>query len=255
VEQEVAPDVREAPPEVQREAEAPLEVGREAAPVAEEAQPPLPRVVLPEVEREVAPEVSEASEAPLRVGREAIAPPAPEAPAAEVEPQPPLGLEREVLARAESRAHLPLAEPLRPARGFEQEEEHVEAPEDLRKPPPATPTRPPTHMAMLRPPQARFADEGQVGVAQAWRPELPLPTTPQLPTGEMLQREALAISMDLAPPPRRVEVVQRAEMEMTPAAEPAEEEESGTDLDNLARQVYPLIKRMLAIERERRFSR
>jgi hypothetical protein len=165
-------------------------------------------------------------------------------------------LEEEVLARAELRAHLPLTEPLRPARGVEPEEEHVEAPKDLRKPPPATQIRPSTHMPVLRPPQVRFEGEAEVGVAQARSDGLPLPPTPQLPTGEMLQREALAISMDLAPPPRRVEVVQRAEEELITSDVSGEGKETKElNLDDLARQIYPLIKRMLAVDRERRFSR
>jgi hypothetical protein len=44
----------------------------------------------------------------------------------------------------------------------------------------------------------------------------------------------------------------------TPEATPETGEESaetGADLDHLARQIYPLIKRMLAVERERRSGR
>jgi hypothetical protein len=72
----------------------------------------------------------------------------------------------------------------------------------------------------------------------------------------MIQREALAISMDLAPPPRRVDVVQRALVEEeTSVSEVPGGEQPEANLDELARQIYPLIKRMLAVERERRFSR
>jgi hypothetical protein len=50
--------------------------------------------------------------------------------------------------------------------------------------------------------------------------------------------------------PGEVSVVQRAEEE-PPEAGPAEEPAPGLNLDDLARQIFPLIKRKLAVERER----
>jgi hypothetical protein len=65
----------------------------------------------------------------------------------------------------------------------------------------------------------------------------------------------LDISLDLAPSPRRVEVVQRTEGEAATEEPTTKEEKQGVDLDDLARQIYPLIKRMLAVEQERRSAR
>jgi len=50
--------------------------------------------------------------------------------------------------------------------------------------------------------------------------------------------------------------VQR-EVKTTPATGQAaeKEEKSAPDLDHLARQIYPILKRMLAVERERRSGR
>jgi hypothetical protein len=47
------------------------------------------------------------------------------------------------------------------------------------------------------------------------------------------------------------EIVQRSIVTQPEKGRAAEEEEPELDLDDLAREVYPLIKRMLAIERER----
>ncbi|UCC86440.1 MAG: hypothetical protein JSV81_16535 [Anaerolineales bacterium] len=258
-----APDLplvqRAVPPEVEIKPEAPdLPPPQPEAPPAREARPEAPDLPLVQREARVPPQVVKETqpppEPPLPESEPEAALPTSEAPAAEVEPQLPLGLEREVLARAQARAHLPLIEPLRPARGLEPEEEHVETPQDLRKPPPVSQIRPSTPMPVLRLPQVRLGGEGEAGVAPARSDGQPLPPAPRLSAGDMLQREALAISMDLAPPPRRVEVVQRLEGEVETV--PSQAAEGGKpDLDRLARQVYPLIKRMLAVERERRFSR
>lgn len=82
--------------------------------------------------------------------------------------------------------------------------------------------------------------------------ELPLPPLGRSPLPGVVQRQASS----LAGP----EVIFRQEeatagtTEATP--ETGEESaETGADLDHLARQIYPLIKRMLAVERERRSGR
>jgi len=73
-------------------------------------------------------------------------------------------------------------------------------------------------------------------------PALQPPLTPAIATGEI---EGGAI-------------VQRAEVEGAAAGQESGgksgEQGSGLDLDHLARQIYPIIKHMLAIERERRYG-
>jgi hypothetical protein len=263
--EEVPPVVIEAgppsPPVVMREevTELPKAPSPEQEPPVAEAEAPGPPVIQRQVAPEPPPEAAEAQAPPAEEAPPSREVPAPAPRPAVAEPltEPPAGLEEEVLARAQARAHLPLTEPLRPARGVEPEleEERVEAAEDLRRP------LPPTQVAMPRPPQvqARFGEEGAVGVVRTGRPEVPLPLAPQPPAGELVQREPLAISMDLAPPLRRVEVVQRdvavEEEEETSITEAPGVEEPKANLDDLARQIYPIIKRMLAVERERWFSR
>jgi hypothetical protein len=121
--------------------------------------------------------------------------------------------------------------------------------------------------------QARFADRGVVmpvsklvpgraepahaGPARppAWGGEFPLPPVSRPAPATLIQRQPVVPSVDLAAAARGAEFVQRAvelppETGLTPRGEGPE-----LDLDHLARQVYPLIKRMLAVERERRSAR
>jgi hypothetical protein len=53
-------------------------------------------------------------------------------------------------------------------------------------------------------------------------------------------------------------IVQRTEVEGAAAGQESAskpgEQRPGLDLDHLARQIYPIIKHMLAIERERRYG-
>jgi hypothetical protein len=49
-------------------------------------------------------------------------------------------------------------------------------------------------------------------------------------------------------------IVQRAATTVATAPSPAAVEPSTVDLEQLARRIYPILKRMLAVERERRFS-
>ncbi|MBI1878920.1 MAG: hypothetical protein HYR94_12005, partial [Chloroflexi bacterium] len=78
--------------------------------------------------------------------------------------------------------------------------------------------------------------------------ELPLPPVSRPVSPASVQRQvdsSLEVAMNAQP----TNLVQRVE-ETPPAVE-----SSQVDLDHLAQQVYPLIKRMLAVERERRSSR
>jgi hypothetical protein len=72
-----------------------------------------------------------------------------------------------------------------------------------------------------------------------------------VPAG-LVQRQPLAISPALDTAARGIEIVQRVETPPAAAAEPPAAEAPQPNLDDLARQIYPLIKRMLAVERERR---
>ncbi len=109
----------------------------------------------------------------------------------------------------------------------------------------------------------------------AWRPApssgSPTPQVPAEPAAATLQREPLPLPPVIRPAP--VEVAQREPVSISPGPvtvqleigeppEPTAEPEQKTepqvptvDLEALARQVYPVIKRMLAIERERVWSR
>jgi len=103
---------------------------------------------------------------------------------------------------------------------------------------------------------ARRTDQGAVAVRspQAIRSDLPLPP---VITVQRVQRQATAQvtgAVSAGAPP--TEVVQRAAMMMR--AEAATEQSSAPqeqDLEKLAQQIYPLIRRRLAIERERRIGR
>jgi hypothetical protein len=72
-----------------------------------------------------------------------------------------------------------------------------------------------------------------------------------------LRRQPLDVALGLPLVSPGIQVVQRDVVETpeVPETPEAGEEMPGPDLDDLARQVYPLIKRMLAIERERRLGR
>jgi hypothetical protein len=70
--------------------------------------------------------------------------------------------------------------------------------------------------------------------------------------GQRVQRLPLAVPLAAPRPQAGVEVIQRVEVPATTTSpEPDKEEIEEWDLDDLARQVYPLIRRMLVIERER----
>jgi hypothetical protein len=191
------------------------------------------------------------------------------------------GLEEEVLARAVSRARLPLTEPLSPASDLGRiglPARSATLPQvqarfaDERGQARFADERVQARFADERG-QARFEDEGVVmpvskpvparaeparaGPARppAWGGEFPLPPVSRPASAALIQRQPVVPSVDLAAAARGTDVVQRA-IEMPPETGLATEEEgSELDLDHLARQVYPLIKRMLAVERERRSAR
>ena len=188
------------------------------------------------------------------------------------------GLEDRVLARAASRAHLPINEPLRPAVSLEPEPGRLQTAEGAGRTPEPTPsqatrTRLPAQMTTLRMPQAqvqRHLEEERAGAPpappvqaapvrpQAAGSELPLPPVSRaLPTG-LIQRQPARVSTGLTSAPQGVGMVQRAATSQAESASqaaetgPVEAEAPEPDLNSLARQIYPLIKRMLTVERERR---
>jgi len=234
--------------------------------------PPGPEVPAPPL-AEVEPPMEPGQ---LRPARSADVPSVAEGVQREGEPEEPApGLEEEVLARAASSARLPLTEPPSPASGLG------------RTGPPAQATTLPRSQVQARfadervqtrfadeRGQARFEDEGVVmpvsklvparaepvraGPARppAWGGEFPLPPVSRPAPAALIQRQPVVPSVDLTAAARGAKVVQRA-VETPPETGlmPEDEERPELDLDHLARQVYPLIKRMLAVERERRSAR
>ena len=200
------------------------------------------------------------------------------------------GLTEKLLARATSRAHLPLVEPRqRPARGPDHEGPAVDQ-AGARDAGPASQDVPRAGLdgaASLRQP----GGQDRIGRWPAKRPKLDLPRwaepgppsarpAERLPTAESValsERPSSGRSSEPAPsvaPPAHVassQAVQRLPLAAPPAAprpeatviqraqepevgdspEPEAEQPVDWDLDGLARRVYPLIRQMLAIERER----
>jgi DNA polymerase-3 subunit gamma/tau len=239
-----------------------------AAPAALQARPELPLVQ--RLTREEAPQ---AEVGPAQVQRVS----APGEPAA--------GLEGEVVARAAPRARLPLVEPPPPSQAEVIRTKPVEQtailpqarvqarPEGSPEPPALAPSRPVT------PPEPRQAAPTsglptRSGWTQAAAGELPLPpvlqrsAAPARPASTawiQRQPEAPAPSQVVTPrsEPWRERVVQRADgatpetppSTVAPPPQPPAPESAPPNLDSLARQIYPLIKRMLAVERERKWGR
>ncbi len=111
-------------------------------------------------------------------------------------------------------------------------------------------------MPVSKPVPAR-AEPARAGPARppAWGGEFPLPPVSRLAPAALIQRQPVAPSVDLTVATQGADVVQRAVETPPETGLTTEEEGSELDLDHLARQVYPLIKRMLAVERERRSAR
>jgi hypothetical protein len=193
-------------------------------------------------------------------------PPEPEGPAPPAIEVRRAGLDQELLARAASREHLPLTRPPRmistsgpemtalpQARIQPRPEAEAEAAPDRWVPPRPGGPSPELGLLPLWEPRREPAAAVSPGPdsAQALRVEAPLPPPSRPPLAELVQRLPLAVSPGAPIVQRTVgeaeAVVQRAISEGVGA----EEEKAELDLDDLARQVYPMIKRMLAIERER----
>ena len=102
-------------------------------------------------------------------------------------------------------------------------------------------------------PEAQRSGRGQAPVA-----ELPLPPIGRSAPPQVVQRQPSpeVPGIDAAGSRSRGEWVQRAATKGRVSGQSAEEEEKpDLDLDHLARQIYPILKRMLAVERERRSGR
>jgi hypothetical protein len=190
-----------------------------------------------------------------------------------------------------SRAHLPLTEPPRAAHDLEPEPEREGGRQaTLRAAPVPGPGgrlarfKPVEETAVL--PQARIqasfegraagrpgsppvmaelplrwpAQEaaGDAGLAPPWsypaEERSPLPPASGPALAEVVQRQPAPVSLGSAVASDSTQVVQRLEVGEKEEGEPVTkgEDEPEMDLDDLARQVYPLIRRMLAVERERR---
>jgi hypothetical protein len=205
--------------------------------------------------------------------------------------QPTAGLEQDILARTVQRAQLPLnkphlsagrvegvqedsdtevsgqptreatydrvtlTKPLAQAARLRVPQTHVQMQleDETTKPEGPEPGQPPFAEPLARPSLYRqpFSAGAEATSAGAYSPyiqrsELPLP-----PVGRPVPAEAQSQGGEMSAEMMAASVVQRTD-EGTPETAG---EGSETDLDQLARQVYPLIKRMLAVERERRSAR
>jgi hypothetical protein len=277
VRQEVSPQRPGAAPAVQRQPDG--EMPSVAAPLAQEAPAGAETPTPPASDPPRLPLSHEASLEPRPPAQQPLV-------QRRIEPdlqsgstsEPEAGLEGEILARAESGTRLPLSEPLRSARGFEAEGRRFEAPERLvlpeRRLPPLVQAMPSAQTTLLPRTrvQARFEDQAteavspspesapgrmdagrvETGRSQILSGELPLPPPPRASSAGLIQRQPSALAPDVAVSSQRLGVVQRAQEGEPAASALPVEEEPELELDHLARQIYPLIKRMLAVERERR---
>jgi hypothetical protein len=172
------------------------------------------------------------------------------------------GLEEDILARASSKANLPLAKPMSPASRFKS------GPDSSRNG--AESGASPSSQGQV---QARFENgaaeqpEATPLILNRFRPPASPGTISEVGRSELrsggIQRtvsDPFPAPRDLPLPPvqrtpatdQSAEVVQRSDTSSeTGAATGAETGASGQDLDKLAREVYPIIKRLLAVERER----
>jgi hypothetical protein len=105
--------------------------------------------------------------------------------------------------------------------------------------------------ARMAPRPGRTTDRGMVTAQrkQAIRSDLPLPPVISAQRAERVQRQAATPVTDGS------SVVQRAAMLRAPPSQEEAAELSEQDLEKLAQDIYPIIRRRLAIERERRIGR
>ncbi len=292
VEPPVGPGVEAAPhqeakmPLVQRQ---PAATGSAPAPLSHEEAPPkiesklpdvpaggetLPgRPEVPRVQRLPREETSQVETGPAPVQRTG----APGEPAA--------GLEGEIVARAASRTHLPLVEPPHPAQVQAIQTKPVEQTAILPQARGQAGPEPPA-LAPLRPGTSTGGLPAQTGWTHAATGELPLPpplqrsaaparpasTTPSTLIQRQPEPSVPSPVVTARPEPWGERIVQRDDGEegspslptgvegSSPATvtppQPAEEQSTQSpNLDRLAHQIYPLIKRMLAVERERKWGR
>lgn len=249
----VAEEVRVTP------GEAPLPVVRPA--VQRKPELPLPLVQpQPELAAESGPELIERLPAEPVAALPEIAPPRA---GTELETD----LNREVLTRAKLSSDLPLIKP-RPA--IQRTPDRSKIADQPTAIPPGSAT-PPEHPAPsptarsaelsslpLAPPiRVEITSSAEAGKNETARPPARVPSAPvtqvavaqrqpaepgiTTPTGEAPLLVAPAV------------VVQRAEENgLVSSSQETESGQAAADLDKLARQIYPLIKRMLAVERDRR---
>jgi len=111
-----------------------------------------------------------------------------------------------------------------------------------------------TGMPLWQPVEER-RELDSVGLSHALEAEFPLPPVSHPVSAETIQRQPAGDAPDLAATLGSMGIVQRATETPSETDETSEEASSGLDLDDLARQIYPLVKRMLAVERERRSGR
>jgi hypothetical protein len=102
-----------------------------------------------------------------------------------------------------------------------------------------------------QPPAGSEGTAGGVGAGAAAAPAA-LQLRVQPPAEAVVQRQPLGAPIVSSPDAGETVALQRASDETVPAEQG---QEKGVDLDRLARDVYPLVKRLLAVERERRAGR
>ena len=222
---------------------------------------PLPLVQpQPGLAAESGPELVERSP----VGRPA-APPETAPPQAKAELEP--DLNREVLTRARLSSDLPLIKP-RPAiqrapdRSKIADQPTVIPPGSARPsehPAPSPTTRSAEVLSLpLAPPiRVEITPSAETDKSETARPSARVPSAPAAQVGVAQRQPAEpGITSPIGESPLLVGpavVVQRAEEgEPTSSSYETDSGQAVADLDKLARQIYPLIKRMLAVERDRR---
>ena len=122
---------------------------------------------------------------------------------------------------------------------------------------PTRPSRTPREPVLRRKGQGPTGPWSGTSAQQGVDGEMPLSPQRALVTAESIQRRPQGEASESVPTPAEsgyVGVIQRVTVGPEESAEP-ESGQGELNLDRLARQVYPMIRRMLAIERERRSGR